>query len=192
MFAIDSGGAPVQGVPVTVAILPVAYGKGILTCAAGAQYWAPAYSTLGTDPHAYRGLKLCTNEDTDYTGNIASQDPVPAPSNCTDLTNNASIAGHLKDYNCNGKLDPGNVAVVSPSSGNTDANGRLDVKITYPRDHANWVEVSLIASTIVQGTQSSTTSTFVLQGALSDYLCTIGPPGAVSPYGIAATCADPR
>lgn len=192
VFAIDSGGAPVQGVPVSVAILPVAYGKGTLTCVAGSQYWGPAYSTLATDPHAWQGNTLCTNEDTDYTGNIASLDPVPGPANCTNLTNNASIQGHVKDYNCNGKLDPGNVAVVSPSSGTTDANGRLDVKITYPRDHANWVEVALVASTIVQGTQSSTTSTFILQGALADYLCTIGPPGFTSPYGVAKTCADPR
>jgi len=192
VFAIDSGGAPVQGVPVTVSILPVAYGKGKLSCGPGAQYWAPSYSTLTTDPDAYQNQPLCLNEDTDYTGNIASKDPVPPPGNCTNLTNNASIAGHLKDYNCNGKLDPGNAAVVSPSSGTTDANGRLDVKISYNRDHANWVEVSLVASTIVQGTQSSTTSTFVLVGALADYLCTVGPPGGTSPYGVAATCVDPR
>jgi len=35
-------------------------------------------------------------------------------------------------------LDPGNIAVVSPSSGVTNANGRLDVTITYPRDHSYW------------------------------------------------------
>ena len=28
--------------------------------------------------------------------------------------------------------------------------------------------------------------------ALPDYACSVGPPGAVSPYGQAATCADPN
>ena len=97
-----------------------------------------------------------------------------------------------KDYNQNSKLDPGNVAVVSPASGITDDNGRLDVKITYPRDHAYWTEVSLVASTTVQGTQSSTSATFVLVGAITDYQCSVGPPGPVSPYGVATTCSDPN
>jgi hypothetical protein len=122
---------------------------------------------------------MCNNEDTDHTGNIASLDIVPG--------------SHIKDYNQNAKLDPGNVAVVSPGSGITDINGRLDVTVTYPRDHAYWVMVSLIASTTVQGTESSTTSTFVLLGAIEDYACTLGPPGGIySPYGFAATCVLPN
>ena len=172
VFAVDSQGAALPNVPVTLSVLPVAYGKGVLgNCPPGPD-WAPVYSTLTTDPDAYANAPLCKNEDTDYTGNINSQ---PG-----------------KDYNANGQLDPGNVAVASPSSGSTDANGRLDVKITYPRDHAYWVKVSLVASTTVSGTQSSTTSTFVLQGAITDYSCSIGPPGPVSPYGTAKTCADPN
>jgi hypothetical protein len=52
--------------------------------------------------------------------------------------------------------------------------------------------VTLIASTTVQGTQSSTSSTFVLAGAAPDYACSTGPPGPTSPYGIANTCANPN
>ena len=153
-------------------------GKGVMTGCPGGTNWVPGYSTGGADPDAYAGKTLCQNEDTDYTGNI----------------NSLGVVGGVpvKDYNINGKLDPGNVAVVSPSSGNTDANGRLDVKVTYPRDHAYWVMVTLKASTTTNGTESSTTSTFVLQGALPDYACTVGPPGPVSPYGTAATCANPN
>ena len=98
----------------------------------------------------------------------------------------------IKDYNLNNTLDPGNVAVASPTSGTTDANGRFDVKVTYPRDHAYWTEVTLVASTTVQGTQSSTSATFVLQGAITDYSCSVGPPGPTSPYGVANTCANPN
>ena len=59
------------------------------------------------------------------------------------------------------------------------------MQITYPRDHSYWVKVNLVASTTVQGTESSTNSTFMLVGAIVDYSCSIGPPGPVSPYGIA-------
>jgi hypothetical protein len=172
VFAVDSGGAAVSGIPVTLSLLPVAYGKGVLGGCPTGTNWTPVYSTLTTDADSYNGTTMCKNEDTDYTGNINS------------------LVG--KDYNGNGVLDPGNVAVVAPSSGNTDVNGRLDVTITYPRDHSYWVMVSLVASTTVQGTQSSTASTFVLQGALPDYKCNIGPPGPVSPYGVAGTCANPN
>ena len=178
IFAVDSGGAPLQNAPITVKILPLAYGKGVLACAGSATYWTPTYSTLTTDPDSYNATQMCKNEDTDYTGNIDSLGVV------------AGIP--VKDYNTSGKLEPGNVAVVSPSSGNTDANGRLDVTITYPRDHSYWVWETLIASTTVQGTESSTSSSFVLRGAQADYSCTIGPPGPVSPYGVGVTCADPN
>ena len=193
VFAVDSHGAPIANVPITVSMLPVAYGKGVLGGCPGGTNWTPIYSTATADTFAYKSSKMCTNEDTDYTGNISSLDaPGAPPSTCVNLTNNTTITSHSKDYNCNGKLDPGNVAVASPSSGVTDVNGRLDVKVTYPRDHAYWVQVALVASTAVQGTQSSTSTTFVLNGAIADYSCSVGPPGPISPYGIAATCANPN
>jgi Bacterial Ig-like domain (group 1) len=172
VFAVDSGGAALANVPVTLKVLPVAYGKGSMFFPCS-QSWTPNYTTVPGDTYAYSGLPpMCRNEDTDYTGNI-----------------NSSVG---KDYNGNTKLDPGNIAVVAPSSGVTDARGRVDVTVTYPRDHAYWVKVSLVASTRVAGTESSATSTFVLQGAADDYKCSVGPPGPTSPYGIAATCSDPN
>jgi hypothetical protein len=193
VFAVDSQGAALPNIPVTLSVLPLAYGKGVMGHCPGTN-WSPVYSTATTDPNSYGNSNMCKNEDSDYTGNIASLDS-GAATTCTNLTlpqPSTPIPSHAKDYNCNGKLDPGNVAVVSPSSGATDANGRLDVKVTYPRDHAYWVWVSLVASTTVQGTQSSTSSSFVLQGAVTDYGCSTGPPGPVSPYGVAATCANPN
>ncbi len=183
VFAVDSGGAALPNVPIALAVLPVAYGKGFLTCGTA---WGPQYSTATGDLDSYNGLTLCKNEDSDYTGNINSLGQCPDGS------------GGLvpcKDYNRNAKLDPGNIAVVSTKSGSniTDASGRLDVLITYPRDHSYWTMVSLVASTTVQGTQSSTSSTFVLVGTAKDYgSCSIGPPGPVSPYGVGTTCADPK
>jgi Big-like domain-containing protein len=181
VFAVDSQGAALANVPITVSMLPVAYGKGAMGNCPTPGPWSPVYATATTDPDSYNGTKLCKNEDTDYTGNINSGGFCPSGSTIP-----------CKDYNLNGKLDPGNVAVAAPSSGTTDANGRLDIKVTYPRDHAYWVEVSLVATTTVQGTQSSTSSTFLLLGAVGDYGCSTGPPGAVSPYGTGNTCANPN
>jgi hypothetical protein len=177
VFAVDASGAPVPNAPISLAILPVAYGKGYMACVANA--WVPNYTTTSSDAFAYNSQKLCRNEDTDYTGNINSL---------------GTIGGiPVKDYNVNGKLDPGNVPVVAPGSGVTNASGRLDVTITYPRDHSYWYAATLVASSTVNGTQSSTTATFVLAGASADYNnCLVAPPGPVSPYGQAATCANPN
>ena len=178
VFAVDSGGAPLVNTPISLKILPVAYGKGALGCGNNATYWSPVYTTATNDPDAYKSMTLCLNEDTDYTGNINSLGVV------------AGIP--VKDYNTSGKLEPGNIAVVAPSSGNTDSNGRLDVVVSYPKDHSYWVMVSLVASTTVQGTESSTSSTWILRGLQADYNCTVGPPGPVSPYGVGTVCSDPN
>jgi hypothetical protein len=172
VFAVDATGAAQANVPIALSVLPVAYGKGFMSGCPGGTNWFANYTTPTNDAFAYNATKMCRNEDSDYTGNINS------------------LVG--KDYNTNGRLDPGNIAVVSPGSGSTDSAGRLDVTVTYPRDHSYWVQVALVAKTNVSGTESSATSTFVLQGAITDYACGVGPPGPVSPYGQAATCANPN
>jgi len=179
VLALDAQGAAVANVPITLKVLPLSYIK-------GARQWNG--TTWATVPSA----PACANEDTDYTGNIGSQDNGVIAS-CTDLITGTSIPGHVKDTNCNGQLDPGNVAAVSPSAGSTGANGELAVTITYPKDHAYYVKVQFVATTTVAGTQSSASSTFLLPGAAADFNTqTIGPPGPVSPFGQAATCTDPR
>ena len=98
-----------------------------------------------------------------------------------------------EDFNGNNRLDPGNVASVTPVSGTTNAAGELLLTVTYPKDHAGYVTVELIVTTAVKGTQSTNTSTFLLPGAASDFsTATINPPGMVSPFGQAATCNDPN
>ena len=98
-----------------------------------------------------------------------------------------------EDYNGNGKLDPGLVASTDNGSQTTANGGTASVNIIYPKDHANWVAVKLTATATVSGTQSSTSSSFVLPGAASDFDTeTVSPPGAISPYGTAGTCKDPN
>ena len=198
VLAVDSHGAPLPNQPITFSVLPVAYGKGSMGGCPAGNNWVPIYSTTSGDTYAYTGpgliganAAMCKNEDTDYTGNISSLD-TGTPGTCTNLVNNNTITAHVKDYNCNGTLDPGTVATVNPAQGTTDVNGRLDVNITYNRDHAYWTLVTLTAATTVQGTQSTTSATFTLQGAVNDYKCNVSPPGPVSPFGQANTCRNPN
>jgi hypothetical protein len=89
-----------------------------------------------------------------------------------------------EDVNNNGQLDPGNVAAVSPGSVVTDSTGSANINITYPKDHAQWVQVLLTATTTVSGTQASTSAQFWLPILAADTdNPTIEPPGVISPYG---------
>jgi len=177
IFAVDAQGGPVANIPVTVKVLPYEYLKGGRLWNSAASTWVtiPSVTSPNLDaPIGQSGSDLfCANEDTDFSGNINS------------LPN--------KDYNQDGILEPGNVAVVSPVSGTTNSNGELLVTVAYPKDHAYYVGVTLVATATVQGTQSSTSTTFVLPGAAVDFSTqTTQPPGPTSPYGTAASCAAPN
>ncbi|HUO95779.1 MAG TPA: Ig-like domain-containing protein [Steroidobacteraceae bacterium] len=191
VFALDAQGAAVPNIPVTLRILPISYVKGMRVW--NGTIWATVPSTAANDPDASPpGTQTCANEDTDYSGIISSLDPPGALPTCTDLVTNTTITQHQKDYNCNNRLDPGNVAAVSPSSGTTDANGELVVNVTYPQDHAYYVNVKLTATATVNGTQSSTSSTFALPGLATDFSQqNTAPPGPTSPYGVANVCSNP-
>lgn len=119
--------------------------------------------------------------------------PSSAPVCASEDVNHNGILDPGEDFNGNGKLDPGNVASVTPASVTTANGGTGLVKIYYPKDHALWVKVRLTATATVAGTQSSTSADFWLPGAASDYnQQAVAPPGATSPYGSAATCANPN
>ena len=164
VFAVDSRGAPVAGAPIDLKVLPVSYAKGSRVWSVGSSAYLTAVSTLP-------GAASCANEDVDFTGTYS-------------LT---------KDYNGNNVLDPGSVAVVSPSSGATGADGSLLVTVAYPKDHAYYVTVRLVATTAVTGTQSSSSSTFLLPYAAADFSQqSVQPPGPVSPYGTATVCSNPN
>lgn len=84
---------------------------------------------------------------------------------------------------------PGSVAATDVSTGTTSATGTASFNLIYPKDHATWVTVALTATATVQGTQNSTTASFLLLGLATDYdTQTVPPPGQLSPYGQTATC----
>ncbi|MGH8142378.1 MAG: beta strand repeat-containing protein [Steroidobacteraceae bacterium] len=176
--ALDSGGNAVSGVQITLTVHslppddPAPGGSPDFTASSSVYAaYAKGIWTKGTSSWVQSVAADCLNEDVDGTGIFESSE----------------------DLNANGKLDPGDVAAVSPGTVTTDSTGSANVTITYPEDHAAWVQVRLTATATVAGTQTSTTSTFWLP-MLASYLTnlTVTPPGVVSPYGIAASCADPN
>ena len=168
--AQDASGNAVNGVPITLAIKSLQYAKGgwVVFNSAWVQTGTPQGAPYPTTPP---GVVVCANEDVAGTG----------------------VYEAAEDTNQNGKLDPGNIAAVSPGTvttasttltGGTTINGAASLTVTYPQDHADWVQSELTATATVAGTETTTTSTFWLPMLATDLTTiTVDPPGIVSPYG---------
>jgi hypothetical protein len=177
---LDAAGHPVPSSSVSLTVHSAsrpffAYFKGAYIVCGGA--WVvtdgskTAAQTCGaTPPVPYNSPTACLNEDVNLTG----------------------VYDAAEDINHNNKLDPGDVALASPGLVTTGADGTGTFQVIYPEDHANWVQVTLTATASVSGTESSTSTTFVLP-ILATYVTTTtsSPPGVVSPYGT-HTCTDPN
>jgi len=101
-----------------------------------------------------------------------------------------------EDFNNSGRIEAGNIATVVAQNGSggnfvTDAAGFGIVDVIYAQDHARWVEVTLEATTSVQGTEFAKASNFVLPINGDDVDSeNEAPPGVISPFGSSASCAD--
>ncbi len=162
--AIDGAGNPVSGVTVNLKTTAISYRKGVET-----------FSSFWSVPS---NAPVCASED----------------------LNNNGILDPGEDFNNDGKLEPGTVASTNPGSVVTATTATATVPIggalfelVYPKDHAYWVMVKVTVSATVAGTESSTSTDFVLQGAAADYNnASTAPPGQISPYGVAQSCANPN
>lgn len=131
--------------------------------------YAKGYFTVPDTKWEQTVTVICLNEDLNFNG--------------------ISDAG--EDINGNGRLDPAGVASVTASA-LTDASGFAAATISYPKDHAKWVEVVLEARAGVVGNDPpNNTLPFFLMGLASDYTNKdISPPGELSPYGIGNVCTN--
>lgn len=168
--AVDSAGNPVSGVTITFSVQSMGYIKGERKW--DGTTWATYTNTSATDSEVYvlDGIDGCQTEDANNDG--------------------------IEDNNYNNDVNtiwPGLVASTDVSSATTDSSGTATVNLIYPKDHAYYVAEKLTASATVQGTQSSTSATFWLPGLATDFNTqTTAPPGPVSPYGTATSCASPN
>jgi hypothetical protein len=183
----DSNGNGVPNVPVSLRILSDVYYKGFRVAAtAPATGWSTTYTVAGASAGSIAGLvgQGCPDEDT--LGPLQNQ-----RNGILDVVTPG--AGGIEDYNFNGHLDAGNIASVSPSNATTNADGFVLVSVYYPQEYAYYLDVSLSASTTVQGTEYVRTSRFTVPGISTDFNSTTNsPPGPISPFGVANSCINPN
>ena len=119
-------------------------------------------------------LYTCANEDTDYTGQLNS---IPN-----------------KDFNGDGRLQPGNVVRITTAQtptaaptgiARTDSNGQATITLLYAESYVPWLKVRLTAQATVSGTESSNSQEFYVEGLASDFTSVTNPPaGTTSPFGV--------
>jgi hypothetical protein len=182
----DSNGAGVAGVPVAMSVLSNYYFEGYRV--KGTANWVNCYTTT-----------LAPGDQCAAGGGGATlyppTGPAPTPNwGCTDEDSflqgfaRNGILDPGEDLNSNGRLDAGNIALVSPSTVTTDGNGFATVSVFYPEEYAYWLQVTLQAQASVQGTAYTAQSTFMLPGLIDDFALSGSPPGPISPFGEHSSC----
>jgi len=165
VYVTDANGVAVGNQTVTLSVIPVSYGKGYLVW--GGTQWVKA------DP-----ITTCVNEDTLLGVGTAGY-------------LNGILNLPVEDFNGDGRLTPGNVAVAAPGSVTTDVNGRATFSIQYGEQFAPWATVEIEARAVVSGTESKRTISYPLEGSAPDFTSEeVAPAGVRSPFGIATDCAN--
>lgn len=132
----------------------------------GSLVWTP---TLGPWDYASGSPTSCINEDTNRNG----------------------ILDLGEDLNGNGKLEPGNPAVIT-SSVVTDALGFATFTLRYGKNYALWVKTQITARSLVGGTESKQIQSYDLEMTVDDAKAAGSPANVVSSFGIANVCTSPN
>ncbi len=161
VYVTDATGAPAGNRAVTLAVDPIAYGKGSLgigLCGAVACWTYVAGSPT-----------LCINEDTNRNGVFDAGD---------------------NDVNGDGRLQPGIPAVIT-SSVTTDVLGFATFTLRYGKNYALWVSTQITAKSLVGGTESRQVHAYDLEMTSLDAFDAGPPANQVSPFGVANVCTNP-
>lgn len=145
VLVTDSNGNSVAGAIVSLSIWPTEYNKGIRGALC-----VPTCDTSGFP-----------NEDTNENLILDPGDDVDGP------------GGHAAGAPFIGTLDnalwpPSSAAGSVPQSVTTGIDGTASFNLTYLKDDASWVKVRLRARTLVQGSEATTVSAFVLPISTGD------------------------
>ncbi|WDE13671.1 Ig-like domain-containing protein [Thalassomonas haliotis] len=178
VFVTDVDSNPVENVNLTASAIPHSFYKG---------NWWPRYDgdefiiwqaggeeeSITVDEVVLFPLKFeCSNEDLNLDG----------------------ILDPGEDTNGNGLLTPGNI-VAADGEVTTDDQGKAVINIRYAQSFAQWVDIRLVLSTQVNGTESYTETIFTLPVASADVLSEDIPPPSSSvdlksPFGRVANCTN--
>lgn len=194
----NTSGQPVANQPVSLAVIPVSYFKG--NYASDGTNWFPTSSLtqLGTGYVPVDSTKVyspdeCPNEDLNLNGILDATENNGAGSG-VDVFGPDSYpgTGDVID-NGDGKLWPGSPVTLSAATVTTDSNGIAAFNVLYGKSFGNWVKVKIVATTLVQGSESTSNRVFSLPIAAADGKVNNGsPPGGLSsPFGRSTNCANP-
>ncbi len=179
-----TGTAPevVANTNVQVSIRSRSYYKGRfeIDTSGTADVWAPDYQINCPDEDTnFDGFLDLVTEDTDGDGSL-------------DAGNRATVTA----------LPPGAADDACGTIGGlggpttlvqTDENGIARVCVVYVQSDNLWVEARITSLLAVSGTEYSESQNFVLEALASDLTdTTSSPAGYISPFGEAASCADPN
>ncbi|MEW6991088.1 Ig-like domain-containing protein [Colwelliaceae bacterium 6441] len=183
VFVTDADSNPVNNVELTISAIPHRYYKG---------YWVPAYDDEG------EFVRWITRGADDLEVAVGFSPPrtsinLPAKQCLNEDINLDGILDVGEDFNSDDELTPGNV-VAADGVVTTDENGRAIIKITYGQSYAEWLDIKLIASAKVGGTESSAQTIFNLPVFAGDVNSEdISPPfqgvGTRGPFGLLNDCS---
>jgi hypothetical protein len=164
VFVTDVDSTPRKGVVLTVSAVPHDYYKG---------EWIKLLDEKGDFASwgaNYSTIPPCLNEDLNIDG----------------------ILDFGEDTNANGMLTPGNV-VSALGEVTTDEFGQAIIDIRYAQSFATWVNIDLVVSAKVSGTESSSQTRFTLPVLAADVLDeNITPPTSgialIGPFGLVGDC----
>ncbi|WP_057830676.1 Ig-like domain-containing protein [Colwellia sp. TT2012] len=177
VFVTDVDSNPVANVDLAISLIPDRYYKG---------HWARLYdgdkfkvwvtNAVSGDIQVRTAPISCDNEDINLNGIL-------------------DFGEDLEDTNNDGVLTPGNVAIADGTV-TTDENGRAIVQITYGQSYGHWVNIHLIASAKVTGSESLNQTIFTLPVLASDIASEeLSPPrqgvGSEGPFGGNQSCSVP-
>ena len=166
----DAVGHPVSGKNVSIQVIPTRFIKGRYKFNA-VDRWHPVGPS---DPNDVNDFLL--------TRDLFRSDPVGCANEDANLNGILDLG---EDSNGDGILTPGNpVTVVGDLI--TNAAGRSAFQIQYGKSFASWLEVKVIASAEVSGSESRTQRVFTLPVLAEDVSTSsiLPPGGGVSEYGL--------
>jgi len=171
VFVTDANSGAVENVELTVSAIPENYYKG--------QWIGLSDETGEFEVWGARGeggliesKTKCTNEDINFSGTLDSGE----------------------DFNGDGELTPGNIVSIAGTL-TTDADGRAVIRISYAQSYGSWLDVKLVVSGKVTGSENSTQTIFTLSTLASDIdKEDITPPsqglGLRGPFGLSNDCSN--
>lgn len=184
---LNNTGKPAINQQVSVNLIPNKYGKGafyVYKNIDDEKVWGRGTYTAGTllptDKVPSQPYRTCDNED----------------------INNNGILDPGEDINNNGQLDPVNVVAVLDKDGNevstnssqsfnltTDAFGKVDFSVRYPKEYAKWYQAKITVNTRVDGSESQQSRLVDFPDSSDDVDISIPiRPNMISPFGVIDSC----